>query len=163
MGSFSPRDRRGRKRALIIEIAYTRVPQKYSTCSFSSSNLVYRYIIIANRSEGRECDGPAKRTKKKKSKYRRNRYRFHRLYTHNVFFFFPPPPTSIFRPRCRHGIHCIYTSAQKKGEKKLDNNGCRAAGREDETIGKSSRAVFLKKSRRLVVIFCLHCIRDNSP
>lgn len=59
-------DRRGRKRALIIEIAYTRVPQKYSTCSSSSSNLVYRYITIANRSEGRECDGPAKRTKKKK-------------------------------------------------------------------------------------------------
>ncbi len=73
--AFPPRDRRqsGRKRALIIEIAYTRVPKKYSTCSSSSSNLVYRYITIANRSEGEgggglECDGPAKRTYKKKKK-----------------------------------------------------------------------------------------------
>lgn len=118
VGSFSPRDRRGRKRALIIEIAYTRVPQKYSTCSSSSSsNLVYRYIIIENRSAGRECDGPAKRTKKKKSKYRRNRYRFHRLCTHNVFFFSLP----LQRRYLGLGVDMVYTAyihrRRKKGKK----------------------------------------------
>jgi hypothetical protein len=63
-------------------------------------------------------------------------------------FFFFSPPTSIFRPRCRHGTLHIYIGAEK-GEKKLGNNGCRAAGREDETIGKSLLGLFFKEVKEV--------------